>query len=117
MHILKSYGICSLGQYVGIFEPRHEKLDFALYAKTKAQISCAVTAQLISAFVLATQIVRCLYFLSRNFNPLISSSGCAAQFVSDLIRNPEDRFSQVMAHFMVFTYYLSFCTVYIDVTA
>ena len=26
------------------------------YAKTKAQISCAVTAQLISAFVFATQI-------------------------------------------------------------
>ena len=27
------------------------------YAKTKPQISCAVTAQLISAFVFATQIV------------------------------------------------------------
>ena len=32
------------------------ELDFA-YAKTKAQISCAVTAQLISVFVFATRIV------------------------------------------------------------
>ena len=33
------------------------KPDFA-YAKTKAQINCTVTAQLISAFVFATQIVQ-----------------------------------------------------------
>ena len=33
------------------------KPDFA-YAKTKAQISCAVTAQLISAFVFAIWIVQ-----------------------------------------------------------
>ena len=38
------------------------------YAKTKAQISCAVTAQLISAFVFATLIVLFLYFLSPNFS-------------------------------------------------
>ena len=30
------------------------KPDFCIYVKTKAQISCAVTAQLISAFVFAT---------------------------------------------------------------
>ena len=35
-------------------EPRHEKTCFFAYAKTKAQISCAVTAQLISAFVFTT---------------------------------------------------------------
>ena len=34
------------------------------YAKTKPQISCAVTAQLISAFVFATKIVRSLYILN-----------------------------------------------------
>ena len=39
------------------------KLDFA-YAKTKAQISCAVTAQLISAFVFASQIVLFLVYLN-----------------------------------------------------
>ena len=31
-----------------LYEPRHEKTCFLHYAKTKAQISCAVTAQLIS---------------------------------------------------------------------
>ena len=37
------------------------------YAKTKAQISCAVTAQLISAFVFATRIVQSLLFLNPKF--------------------------------------------------
>ena len=37
------------------YEPRHEKTCFLCkYAKTKAQISWAVTAQLISVFVFAT---------------------------------------------------------------
>ena len=36
--------------------------------KTKAQTSCAVTAQLISAFVFATQIVQSLYFLNPKFS-------------------------------------------------
>ena len=38
------------------------------YAKTKTQISFAVTAKLISAFVFATQIVQSLYFLNPNFH-------------------------------------------------
>ena len=37
------------------------------YAKTKTQISCAVTAQLISVFVFATQIVQSLFFLNPEF--------------------------------------------------
>ena len=38
------------------------------YAKTKMQISCAVTAQLmISAFVFATQIIQSLVFLYPKF--------------------------------------------------
>ena len=37
------------------------------YAKTKPQISCAVTAQLISAFVFVTWIVQSLYFLNPKF--------------------------------------------------
>ena len=49
------------------------KPDLA-YAKTKAQISCAVTAQLISAFVFDTRIVQFLFFLNSKFqasnNPL-----------------------------------------------
>ena len=43
---------------------------FFAYAKTKAQISFAVTAKLISAFVFTTRIVQFLYFL----NPLFQAS-------------------------------------------
>ena len=52
-----------------INEPRHEKPGFwyKYYAKTKTQISFAVTAKLISAFVFATQIVQSLYFLNPKF--------------------------------------------------
>ena len=42
------------------------KLAFA-YAKTKRQINCAVTAQLISAFVFALQIEQSLYYLNPKF--------------------------------------------------
>ena len=47
------------------------------------QISFAVTAKLISAFVFATRIVQSLYFL--NFKPLAILCGCTAWFVSDLV--------------------------------
>ena len=43
-----------------------ENQQFA-YAKTKAQISFAVTAKLISAFVFATRIVQFLFSLNRKF--------------------------------------------------
>ena len=55
-----------LGKYC-LNEPRHEKTGFFAYAKTRPQISCAVTAQLISIFVLATQIVQSLFFLNPKF--------------------------------------------------
>ena len=42
------------------------KPDFA-YAKTKPQISCAVTAQLISDFVFAIWVVQFLFFFNRKF--------------------------------------------------
>ena len=42
------------------------KPDLA-YEKTKTQISCAVTAQLISTFVFATLIVRFFFFLNLKF--------------------------------------------------
>ena len=48
----------------GIYEPRYERTGFA---KTKLQISCAVAAQLIRAFVFATQIVLSLFFLNPKF--------------------------------------------------
>ena len=49
-------------------ETRHEKTNISDdYAKTKAQISFAVTAKLISVFVVATGIVDILFFLNPNF--------------------------------------------------
>ena len=50
-----------------------ENWPFA-YAKTKAQDSCAVTAQLISTFAFTIEIVQSLYFL----NPIFQASGYRA---------------------------------------
>ena len=46
------------------------KPDIFAYAKTKAQISCAVTAKLISAFVFDTGIVQFLLYLYLKFQLL-----------------------------------------------
>ena len=43
-----------------------ENQQFA-YTKTKTQISCAVTAQLISAFVFVTGIIQSLFFQNLKF--------------------------------------------------
>ena len=43
---------------------RHEKTSFLHMRFTKTQISCAVTAQLISLFVFAIQIVQFFFFLN-----------------------------------------------------
>ena len=48
-------------------EPHREKTGFFAYAKTKAQISFAVTAKLISAFVFATRIVQFLFYVNPKF--------------------------------------------------
>ena len=50
-----------------IFEPRHEISRPFAYAKTKAQISFAITVKLISALVFATYLVQFLYFLNTKF--------------------------------------------------
>ena len=62
------------------------------------QISFAVTTKMISAFVFAIRIVQSLYFLDPKFKPLVIFCDCAAWFVSDLVGNPEDRFSHKEAH-------------------
>ena len=49
-----------------IYELHHEKTRVA-YAKTKAQISCVVTVQLISELVFPTQIKQSLFFLNPKF--------------------------------------------------
>ena len=71
---------------------------FFAYAKTKTQISFAVTAKLNSAFVIAIRMVHCLYYLNPKFKPLAILCGCKVRFVSGLIVNPEDRFSHIEAH-------------------
>ena len=57
------------------------------------QISFTVTAKLIRVFVFATLIAQSLYFLNTYFKPLAILCGCTARFLSDLVGNPEDRFS------------------------
>ena len=76
-----------------------------------------VPAKLISAFVFTTRIVQSLYlrswsaplfsllrkynpstFYTRNFKPLAIFCSCTVRFVSDLVENPEDRFSHNEVH-------------------
>ena len=54
--------ICGIISY----DLHHETTGLA-YAKTNTQINCAVTVQLISAFVFATQIVQSLLYLNPKF--------------------------------------------------
>ena len=63
------------------------KLDFA-YVKTKAQISFAVTAKLISVFVFATRIVQSLFFL----NPKIQASACFCDCTGRFVGTPKTVF-------------------------
>ena len=70
------------------------------YAKTKTQISFAVTAKLISAFVFTTWIVQSLYFLNTNFQ-----ASSHLQWLYSLVcvipgQNPHCWFSHVAAHFV-----------------
>ena len=88
------------------------KLAFA-YAKTKPQTSCAVSVQLISAFVFIKQIVHSLNFLDPKFpasNYLLWLYSLA-WFVSDLVENPVDRFSHDAAYIL-----LSFSKLYFRFT-
>ena len=70
------------------------------YAKTKTQISFAVTAKLNSAFVFATWIVQSLYFLNTKFQ-----ASSHLQWLYSLIyvrpgQNPHCWFPHVAAHFL-----------------
>ena len=56
----------SMTHQLGVYVPLRA-LFLVAYAKTKMQISCAVTAQLISDFVFATWIVRSLFYLNPKF--------------------------------------------------
>ena len=69
------------------------------YAKTKAQISFAVTAKMISAFVFATRIVQFLYFLNPKV-PFSSHLLCLYSPVSvGPVRKPQCWFSHEAAQY------------------
>ena len=72
------------------------KSDFA-YAKTTAQIGCAVTAQLISTFVFASQIVQSLYFKNLKFQAA-SHLLCLYSLVCGTKSETPKRFSHNAAH-------------------
>ena len=74
------------------------------YAKTKTQISCAITAQLISVFVFATWLVQSLFYLNPNFQ---ASSHLLWLYRPVCVR-PEDRFSHNEAHVIVTPSYPTF---------
>ena len=77
-------------------ELRHEKTRFLPMQKTKVQISFAVTAKLISAFVFAIRIVQSL------FNPNFQASRFFLWlYRPELVGNPEDQFSRVAAQLVV----------------
>ena len=80
---------------------RTRKPAFCLYrCENESRERCAVSAQLISAFVFATQIVESLFFLNPKFQAsyLVFFRDCTGQFVSDMVGNPEDQFSRITAH-------------------
>ena len=65
-------------------------------SKTKAQISCMKTAQLISAYVFTTYIGPSLNFIYPKFQAFFY--GCAARCVWDIVGNTKDMFSHDVVH-------------------
>ena len=72
------------------------KLDYMSPVFCICENKDAVTAKLISAFVFATPIVQSLYFLIPKFQA--SSHLLWLYSPSDLVGNPDDRFSHKEAH-------------------
>ena len=70
----------------------YENLHF-MNTKSKMKISCTVTAQLISAFEFALQIVQLLYLLNPKIEASSLSSVSTGQFVSDLVSKSLNRFA------------------------
>ena len=71
------------------------------YVKTKVQFSCAVTAQLIIAFVFATRTVQVLLYLYPKFQDSSFILWMYRPFCVDLVGNPEGLFSRDEAHIQV----------------
>ena len=60
-----------------------------------------MTVELISTFVFATQKEQSLYFQKLKLKPLAIFCSCTAQFLSYLVRDPEDRFSHDTAQIVL----------------
>ena len=71
------------------------------YAKTKTQISFAVTAKLISAFVFATRIVQFLLYLNPKFQASSSFLCLYRPVCVGPVRKPHCWFSHEAAHWMI----------------
>ena len=68
------------------------------YAKPKAQISCAVTAQLISTVVFVTLILQFLSYLIPKFKDNPASVAVQSGLCQDLVRNPDCWFPHAESH-------------------
>ena len=69
------------------------------YAKNKGadQLCSNSNAQLISAYVFATQIAQSLFYLNPKFQGSSFLCDCTGWSMLDLFRNPEYRFSRIAA--------------------
>ena len=77
--------------------PRPWENQQSALAKTKAQISFAVTAKLISAFVFATRIVQFLFYLNPKFQDASSHLCLYSSVYVEPVRKPHCWFSHEAA--------------------
>ena len=80
--------------------PQHEETEIFDYTKTKAQISCAVTAQLISAFVFTAQIVKFISYFYPKFQDSTFFCGHIGCFVLDLVGNASKNLNSQACKFL-----------------
>ena len=83
---------------MGLYEPPHNISNNLHMPKTKAQISCAVTALLISVFVFATRVSPIPLLKSKFRASVVFSCDCTGQFVSKLVENNDCFFFHAKAH-------------------
>ena len=103
-NLFASGGCCNMGRchhsilgqrnIMIVIEPPHGKNQQFAYVKTKAQISFAVTAKLISAFVFTTRIVQFLFYLNPKFQASSSFLCLYRPVCVGPVRKPHCWFSQ-----------------------
>ena len=94
-----SHALANLDSNQSSYEPPHGKMNnLHIYAKTKTQISLAVTAKLISAFVFAKRIVQSLFYLYPKFKASSSFLCLYRSVCVGPVRKPHCWFSHEGAH-------------------